>query len=361
MVRLPSLRSCCIVSLLTGVVLLLAACNSSSPQSTFDAAGPVAREQLKLFWIIFWAAMIVFALVMSIMIYSIIRFRRRAADEIPNQVHGNTALEIVWTVVPIILLTVIGIITVKTLFDLDKPPSSHPLRVEIWAHQWWFEAAYPDYSITTANEIYIPVDRDVSVKLQSSDVLHSFWVPKLAGKTDVVPGRVNEQWFRADREGVFLGQCAEFCGTAHALMKFRVVAVSEPEFNLWLDQQRLPAIPPTDLVATGASVFNAKGCIVCHSVGGSDSNEIRESRNAAFLSGQMISHGPNLTHFRSRDVFAGAILEVNEKNLTKWLEDPEDLKPGNRMSSLAGAFNDPALELTESDIDALVAYLLSLE
>ncbi|SVA34294.1 uncharacterized protein METZ01_LOCUS87148, partial [marine metagenome] len=341
--------------------VLLAACNSSSPQSTFEAAGPVAREQLKLFWIIFWAAMIVFALVMAIMIYSIIRFRRRASDDIPNQVHGNTALEVVWTVGPIILLIGIGIITVRTLFNLDSPPSSDPLRVEVWAHQWWFEAAYPDYSITTANEIYIPVDRDVSVKLQSSDVLHSFWVPKLAGKTDVVPGRVNEQWFRADEEGVFFGQCAEFCGTAHALMKFRVVAVSEPEFNLWLDQQRLPARIPTEVAATGASVFNTKGCIVCHSVGGPDSNEIRESRSAAFLEGQMVSHGPNLTHFGSRDVFAGAILEVNEENLKKWLKDPEDLKPGNRMSRLAGAFNDPALELTESDIDALAAYLLSLE
>lgn len=360
MVRLPSFRSCCIVSLLIGVVLLVA-CNSSSPQSTFEAAGPVAREQLRLFWIIFWAAMIVFALVMAALIYSMIRFRRRSVDDLPKQVHGNTALEVVWTVVPIILLIGIGIITVRTLFALDTAPSSDPLRVEVWAHQWWFEAAYPDYSITTANEIYIPVDRDVSVKLQSTDVLHSFWVPKLAGKTDVVPGRVNKQWFRAEEEGVFYGQCAEFCGTAHALMKFRVIAVSEPEFSLWLDQQRLPVMAPTDLAATGASVFNAKGCIVCHSVGGPDSNEIRESRNAAFFAGQMVSHGPNLTHFGSRDVFAGAILEVNEENLKNWLKDPEGLKPGNRMSSLAGAFNDPALELTKSDIDALVAYLLSLE
>jgi len=341
--------------------VLLVACNPSSPQSTFDAAGPVAREQLRLFWIIFWAAMIVFALVMSIMIYSMIRFRRRSSDDIPKQVHGNTALEVVWTVAPIILLIGIGIITVRTLFALDQPPSSDPLRVEIWAHQWWFEAAYPDYSITTANEIYIPVNRDVSVKLMSNDVLHSFWVPKLAGKTDVVPGRVNQQWFRADEEGVFFGQCAEFCGTAHALMKLQVIAVPEPEFNLWLDQQRLPAIIPTDFASTGAAVFNTKGCIVCHSVGGPDSNEIRESRSQSFLAGQMVSHAPNLTHFGSRNVFAGAILKVNEENLKKWLKDPEDLKPGNRMSSLAGAFNDPILQLTNSDIDALAAYLLSLK
>ena len=360
MVRLPALRSCCIVFLLT-IVAVFAACNSSSPQSTFDAAGPVAREQLRLFWIIFWAAMIVFVLVMAVMVYSIIRFRRRPSDGIPNQVHGNAVLEIIWTVVPIILLIGIGVITVKTLFDLDQPPSSDPLRVEVWAHQWWFEAAYPDYSITTANEIYIPVNRDVSVKLMSNDVLHSFWVPKLAGKTDVVPGRVNEQWFRADEEGVFYGQCAEFCGTAHALMKFLVIAVPETEFNLWLDQQRLPAVIPTELAKVGATLFNTKGCIVCHSVGGADSNEIRESRSGAFLAGQMVSHGPNLTHFGSRDVFAGAIMEVNEENLKKWLQDPEALKPGNRMSSLAGAFNDPAMELSTSDIDALVAYLLSLK
>lgn len=354
-------RRLMMVALLLALALLFLSCTPSHPQSTFDAKGPVAENQLNLFWVIFWAALAVFIVVVGLLIYSMVRFRQRPGQGLPVQVHGNRRLEIAWTIVPALLLTAIAVMTVRTLFELRSPPSDDPLRVEVIAHQWWWEVIYPDYNITTANEIVVPVDRDVMITLDSYDVVHSFWVPKLRGKKDIIPNKTNTTWFSAAEAGVFRGQCAEFCGIAHALMQFQVEAKPQEEFQEWLDGQRtMAAIPTTGAAAEGLRVFNSKGCLVCHTTTGPDTMAIRESRQQAFLDGHALTHAPNLTHFASRSTLAGAIMENTEENLRAWLRDPEEVKPGNRMARLAEAFNNPDLALTEEDITALIAYLQTL-
>jgi len=375
-----------VVVFLLALVLLLTSCYPTHPQSTFDAVGPVSKNLLNLFWIIFWIAVVVFVVVVGLLVYSIARFRERPGQKMPVQVHGNWRLEIAWTVVPALLLAAISVMTIRTLFELRAPPSEDPLRVEVIAHQWWWEVIYPDFNITTANEIVVPVSRDVTLKLDSVDVIHSFWVPKLGGKKDVIPNHTNTTWFRADEVGTFLGQCAEFCGIAHALMQIRVVAKTHDEFQQWTDAQRsVAAIPTEGKALEGFQVFNSKGCMVCHSNSGMDTVRLREDRERVFWDAgpewvdpnlphdhrvtedpakphsHNITHAPNLTHFASRGSFAGAIKENSEDNLKEWLRNPEKVKPGNRMARLADAFNDLEQELSEQDITALVAYLLSLK
>ena len=398
------------IALLLSLVLLVVSCTPSHPQSTFDAAGPVSKNQLNLFFVIFWAAVAVFIVVVGLLLYSVIRFRARPGQGIPSQVHGNRRLEIAWTIVPALLLMAIAVMTVRTIFDLENPPSDElvgvsgevqllsdelrrasedpladsdelqrlsdelrrlsgellrasedPLRVEVIAHQWWWEVIYSDFNITTANEIRVPVYRDVSITLNSIDVIHSFWVPKLRGKKDVIPNNTNTTWFRADEVGIFQGQCTEFCGIAHALMRFTVIAETEEDFLKWIEGQQALAATPTGKAVEGAQLFASKGCVVCHTTTGPDTSGIAEARHQAFLAGQPVTHAPNLTHFASRLTFAGGISENTEGNLTRWLRDPEDFKPGNRMARLALSFNDPQFALSEEDISALVAYLRSLE
>ena len=351
-----------VVALFVALVLLFVSCTPSHPQSTFDAKGPVAANQLNLFWVIFWAALAVFIAVVGLLIYTVVRFREKPGQSLPVQTHGHRTLEITWTIIPALLLAAIAVMTIRTIFELRAPPSDNPFQIEVIAHQWWWEVIYPEQNITTANEIVVPVNRDVSVTLNSYDVLHSFWIPKLAGKKDIVPNKTNTTWFNAEEVGVFYGQCAEFCGIAHALMKLQVEAKTEEEFEKWLDDQRtLPVIPTTGLAAEGLQVFNSKGCLVCHTTAGPDTVAIRESRQQAFLDGQALTHAPNLTHFASRTTFAGAILDNTEENLRQWLKNPEEVKPGNRMARLAAAFNNSELRLSEDDIIALVAYLQTLE
>ena len=336
-------------------------CSTSDPQSTFDASGPVARTQLDLFWLSLWGALAIFIVVGGILVYTVIRFRDKRQQELPVQIEGNRFLEFTWTIIPALMLVFLSIITVRTIFELDSPPSDTPLRIEVVAHQWWFEAIYSDYGVTTANDIVVPVGMDVDITLNSPDVIHSFWVPKLAGKQDIVPNHPNKLWFRADKVGTFYGQCAEFCGIAHALMKFTVVVKDEKEFQDWMIGQQNGPVMPTGNAALGAQVFAAKGCLACHSTTGSDSPAIRDSRDILFRQGQPIAHAPNLTHFASRNTFAGAIENITEENLIAWLENPESFKPGNRMARLAPVFNDPSLTLNDEDISALVAYLMSLK
>ena len=347
---------------LLSLVVLLIACTPSHPQSTFEAAGPVARNQLNLFWILFWASLGIFIVVVGALLFTLVRFREKPGTKLPVQTHGNRKLEIAWTVAPALLLIALAVMTVQTLFELESPSQDDPLLVEVIAHQWWFEFYYPQYNITTANEFNIPVGRDVSFKVDSQDVIHSFWVPKLAGKMDIIPNVTNRTWFNASEPGLYYGQCAEFCGIAHAFMKFRVIAQPEEEWNSWLASQVAPPTFATEgLAAEGSLVFNTKGCITCHTVSGPDAQAMRDSRTASFLADQPLVHGPNLTHFASRGSFAGSMFETTDENLAAWLRDPEGEKPGNRMARLADAFNNPAMALTEDDITALVAYLQSLE
>ena len=216
------------------LAVLLAGCFPSHSQSTFDAAGPIAEKQLNLWHLIFWTAVIVFVAVEGALVYAMIKFRRRPSLGMPRQSHGNTRLEVAWTIAPVLVLAVIAVPTVTTIFDTANLPPGEVLEVTVTGHQWWFEFEYPEQGITTANELYVPVGKTVNLTLLSDDVIHSCWVPKLFGKTDMIPRNTNTMWFSADAAGEYLGQCAEFCGSAHAQMRFRVIAEDEASFSDWV-------------------------------------------------------------------------------------------------------------------------------
>ena len=344
------------------LLLLVAACDSSRPQSTFGAEGPVAEQQLSLLWFILWLAIAVFVVVIGLMIYMIIRFRRRPGQEgLPPQTHGNTRLEIAWTIAPAIILVTIAVPTFLTIADQNSPPEGETLKVNVVAHQWWWEFQYPELGVVTANEMHVPIDIPVEATLLSGDVIHSFWIPKLAGKVDVVPANANEMWFLAREPETYFGQCAELCGIAHAQMRFRVIAQTQGDFDRWVLGQRAPPRPPEgDLALGGQQLFATKGCLVCHTVAGPDAPGVQEARMNGFLGGSALFPAPNLTSFGIRTTFAGGIKDTTEENLLRWVKDPDDVKPGNRMAQLAAAYQDPTSPVTDEEARALVAYLQSL-
>ncbi len=367
-----------LVVLLIAIGTLWIGCFPSHNQSTFDAAGPVAQKQLNLFLIIFWAAVAVFVVVEGALIYAAIKFRRRPGTAMPKQVHGNTRLEIAWTIAPALFLVVIAVPTIDTIFDTANPPRDAPqLQVTVRAHQWWWEFQYPELGVVTANELHVPpAPWAIVTTLQSDDVIHSFWIPKLVGKLDIIPNNVNKQWFTASRVDAnpatpeldsYFGLCAEFCGTAHAQMRFRVVVEPTQEaFEAWVERQRAPpSVPTTQLAQAGQELFGTKGCTVCHTISGPDRAGMQAARMTSFLRrepGNLSPYpAPNLTHFASRTTLAAGILPNTDENLQKWLQNPNRVKPGNHMAQLAAAYNDPNLRLTDDNVSALVAYLRSLQ
>ena len=323
---------------LVGLLSLLAtACAGDAPQDFISRQeGPVAREADRLWDITFAIAVAIFFIVELLLVYAIIRFRARPGQE-AKQFHGNTKVEIILTVVPALILAGLAVPTVQTIFDLSSKPDDS-LDVHVTARQFWWEYEYEDSGVITANELHIPVGQPIYLTLEGDDVIHSFWVPLLGGKQDVVPGRTNHMIIEADKAGTYRGQCTEYCGLSHANMRLRVIAQEPDEFDQWLSDQQEDAESSTDsLAAEGEDLFMNGQCINCHAVGGTDA----QSRV-----------GPDLTHFGSRDTFAGALFDTNEKNLRAWLDDPPAVKPGAKM---------PDYGLQRDDIDALVAYLLSLE
>ncbi len=355
-------------------LLLLVACDADALQSTFGTAGPVAEKQLLLFNVLLWVMVVVFVLVEGALLYSLIRFRRRPGDALPSQVHGHTALEITWTIIPTVLILALGIWSVVTLFELEPPPvSANTLEVTVTGHQWWWEFEYQDADgagklINTANELRVPVGRPVNLLLNSDDVIHSFWVPKLAGKVDVVPTRNNRMWFQGDEIGTFYGQCAEFCGIAHALMKFRVQVLSDADYMAWVDSYGQPpgtSEPMSPLAQQGQQIFQGTGgCLVCHTVNGSDDSAATAGRMLGFLGGGPIFPGPNLSDLATRTTIGAGLLDLNRENLRTWLNNPDDVKPGTHMAELALIYqknSDGSTSLSPSEVSALIEYLLSLK
>ena len=341
-------------------LLLLVACDADALQSTFGTDGPVAEKQLLLFNVLLWAMVVVFVLVEGALLYSLIRFRRRPGDPLPAQVHGHTGLEIAWTIIPTILILVLGIWSVVTLFELEPPPASaNTLEVTVTGHQWWWEFEYQDADgsgrfINTANELVVPVGKPVNLLLNSDDVIHSFWVPRLAGKVDVVPTRNNRMWFQGDKIGTFYGQCAEFCGTAHALMKFRVQVLSDADYMAWVDSYGQPpgtSEPLSPQAKQGQQIFmGTGGCVGCHTIEG--------------VPGAILKIGPNLTGLGSKQTFAAGVLDLDRENLRRWLNNPDDVKPGNRMAEQAPIYqtnSDGSISLSDQEVTALIEYLLSLK
>jgi cytochrome c oxidase subunit 2 len=339
--RVPGHRRILIFTALA-IASVAAACGGDFPQSSLLPQSDVAREIDSLFRGILWWAMAVFVVVEGALIVAIIRFRERPGAPRPRPVHGHTLLEIGWTLVPAIILIFIGVPTMITLWRIDRPPERSDVRVEVVGHQWWWEFNYPDLGITTANELHVPVGKTVDLRLRSADVMHSFWFPRVAGKRDLVPGRVNQLWFTPDSVGVYPGQCAEFCGTSHALMAMRLHVEAEEDFESWVEQQLREAVEIEEagdpLVAAGRDLFfGAGGCISCH--------QIRGTVAAGIL-------GPDLTHVGGRETIAAGVLENTLDNLAFWIKDPHDVKPGNLMLDMG---------LNDEQARQIAAYLLSLE
>lgn len=325
------------IFLLVGLVALAAGCTAEWPQSALHPESDFAANLDALFQNIFWWAVLVFVVVESLLLYVILRFRDRPDRPRPKQVHGHTTLEIGWTLAPAVILVFIAIPTIRTIFEVDGPPPGDPLVVEVVGKRWWWEFRYPEEGIVTANEATVPVGRTVDWRLRTDDVLHSFWVPRLGGKRDLVRGKENRIWFTPDSTGTYMGQCAEFCGIAHALMGLRVHVVEPGEFEQWVERQRAPAESPTDaLAARGEEYFQNSACIACH--------RVRGTQAAGIV-------GPDLTNIGSRETLAAGTLANTPENMARWLRDPQGVKPGNLM---------PDLGLTDEQVEILVAYLESL-
>jgi cytochrome c oxidase subunit 2 len=336
--------------------LLFVACGRGLPQNTFESAGPNAELSERLFFLAFWIAVFIFVLVEGLIVFAAIRYRARRREEAPVQIHGNTRLEIVWTIIPALLLFFIGVPTIQGIFTLAAKPRGDVLNVRVVAHQWWWEFEYPDQRIVTANELHIPVGRPVFVRLEvqetaggqeqfgiapAAPVIHSFWVPRLGGKQDMIPGRVNTLTLQADEPGTYFGQCVEFCGISHANMRLRVIAQTAEDFDGWVREQQAEAAapPPGSDAAEGAELFRqfpGGSCLACHGI----------------LPDQGASVGPNLTHFGSRTTFGAGLFPNEARLLERWLRNPDGMKAGAKM---------PNYNLSNDHIEALVAYLQSLE
>lgn len=317
--------------------LLLAGCGKEN-LTALDPKGYGAERSLDI--ILLTTGIMVGVFLVVIIIYTIVlaRFRRKKGDNhIPEQVEGSKKLETVWTVIPIILVLIMGIPTVVYTFDLaDTSEASSSLNINVTGHQYWWNFEYEDHNVTTSQDLYIPVGEKVYVNMLSSEVIHSFWVPTITGKMDVNPENVNTMYIEAYEEGVYWGKCAEFCGPSHSLMDFKVIAVSPEEFDQWItDMQNVdPEEVPTDAVVQDGQELFQNNCMGCHAIGDAS------------------SAGPNLTNFGNRVHFVG-YLEPTKENLVEWIMDPESLKPGNEMTG--------TYEVTEEEAEKIAEYLMQLK
>ncbi len=364
--------------------LALTGCASNAPQDTFKAEGPEANKIRDLAIPIGIIAIVVGLIVFGAILVVIFKFRERPGTPVPKQTHGNTKLEILWTILPAVLLAGISVPTLATVFQLaDKPKD--PIEVSVIGQQWWWEFDYPAENIITANEMVIPTDRNIYLSITSRDVIHSFWVPRLNGKKDAVPGRVHKLTIRADKTGDYWGQCTEFCGLSHANMRIRLRAVSPADYAKWVANQRKGRVAPAagSEQAAGEAVYLAK-CASCHQINGiSVKNPDTGAQEPLVVdaSGPLVAGAaPNLTHFASRSVFAGAIFatylddpttpDVNEADPyagTKVIANREQLEAWlrNPLGEVPMAADDkrgmPNLRLSEQEINDLATYLLSLK
>jgi cytochrome c oxidase subunit 2 len=286
----------------------------------------------------------IFAVVFGLIAYAAIRFRRRPDDDArePAQVYGSNPVEVAWTTVPMLIVVVLALTTARVVQEVQnapRPPAA--LEVAVTGHQWWWEIRYPKLGIVTANELHVPVSTPQKrtptfIELRSADVAHSFWVPRLAGKTDLIPNRLNETWIEPWRTGLFVGQCAEYCGTEHAKMLLRVYVHTPEEFDRWVAGQKAAA-PVAREVAAGRLVFERTACVNCHTLNGT----IGDGR-----------FGPDLTHLMTRETLAAGALDNSRENLRAWINRPDEFKPGVLM---------PAMNLSSAELDQLVAYLATLK
>jgi cytochrome c oxidase subunit 2 len=379
-----------VVALVLPLLLFAASCASNAPQDTLQPEGPFARSIDQLWDGVFLVAVVVFVLVEFGTLYLITRFRRRKDDnddDLPAQTHGNNRLEIAWTIVPALMLAVVGFFTLVTLFDINQWDEDD-LTVKVVGQQWWWEYEYDvdgdgefTEEVLTATDLVIPAGVDVNLELESNDVIHSFWIPALNGKKDVVPGRSHELVLNADEPGTYIGQCTEFCGLSHAFMRQRVIALPQDEYEAWLDSQTDDATTPSGDAEAGAELFTTQ-CSGCHLARGVNDDEFEAAGNGEEL--LVSGNAPDLTHFASRGAFAGGIFdlwvdeddngtvdpdeiggELNRADLEAWLRNPPAEKamdapyvPEPGEEPVRGM---PNLNLQEEQIDQLVAFLSTLD
>ena len=324
-------------------------------QSMFEPASPGAESIRNLSILVLVITGFIFILVEGVLFYAILRFRRGAkTGNEPPQVYGSKPIEIAWTAAPALIVFVLVLVTTRTLWEVNPTtpqprPDDRALFVTVIGHQWWWEYRYDHYDgkeigFTTANELRIPtgangVPQPVYLALKSADVCHSFWVPRLGGKTDLIPGRTNSIWFQSDQPGLYLGQCAEFCGTQHANMLIRVIAEPAEDFERWLANEKKDH-PPKDsdpeAVKNGRKAFLGQSCVNCHRVGGTPAQG---------------TAAPDLTHLMSRQTLLTGMVLNTPENLRRWIKDPQKIKPGCLM---------PAFGLSDRDRDLIVDYLVTL-
>lgn len=307
--------------------------------SLFDPMAEPARGILDFGFLVILICGGIFVVVTAALIYTVTRYRERPGEEDrePAQVYGSEQLELAWTITPVLIVIVLGLITAGRIFVLQKdepPPGS--LSIRVIGHQWWWELQYKDYDFITANELHLPVSRTAFLDLQSEDVIHSFWVPQLSGKTDLIPNRTNHMWIEPKETGLFVGQCAEYCGTQHAHMLLRVFIHTDAEFSEWVEGQKKDARRVAS-AQLGRETFESTACINCHTIRGV--TEI----------GQF---GPDLTHLMSRTTIGAGAAPNDRESLIAWITNPDHFKPGARM---------PAMKLDTAQIDQVADYLMTLK
>ena len=326
---------------------LLGACASGHAQSALSPAGPVAKVELQLIAESLWIMVGVFVVVAGLLVFALVRYHERSGDQhIPKQVEGDSRLELLWTIVPFILLIILAVPTFTQTFALAATQTGpNVLDVTVVGHQWWWQFDYPSLGIVTADEMHIPAGTRIELTLESADVLHSFWVPPLAGKEDNVPGRKNTMWLEADQPGTFPGQCAEFCGTSHSEMRLLVVAQSASAFTQWAQGFQQPGSQPqTPQAQDGMQVFQTN-CSSCHAIGGT-----------TFQGGQTASGfpiAPNLTDLSAHVTLAGGTLANDSADLIQWINNPQALMPDAIMPAFQGI-------LTQTQEQDVAAYLEGL-
>lgn len=326
-------------SALIFLTLCLTGCAEAAP-STLDPKGPAAAEIANLWWIVFGLGTAVFVLVIGLILWALFHPR---PHEKTNQIEfrpfkRDKILIIGGGITTVVILVIVYFLTLNTLSALAYDTTSAGYTIRVIGHQFWWEIHYPDQEVITANEIHIPAGQPVKLEVTTADVIHSFWIPELQGKIDMIPGQINSIWVEADEAGVFYGECAEFCGIQHAKMAFIVVAQPEAEFLSWLNQQQAPAAEVTDpVLVEGQQIFLGSSCVYCHTIRGTNATGIL---------------GPDLTHLASRRTLGAASVENNRGNLGGWISDPHSIKPGNKM---------PPTNLSGPELQALLTYLESLQ
>jgi cytochrome c oxidase subunit 2 len=320
------------------ILFVLSGC-AGSP-SVFAPVGDNAQLITNLINNIFLVAAVVFVIVEGLLVFAAVRFSRKGIKS-ASQTEGNTPLEIGWTLFPAVVLAIVFVLSLGTLQTVSSqsiaaslyPSDQKAVTVRVIGHQWWWEFNYPELGITTANEMHVPINTVVHLDIESVDVIHSFWVPQLGGKTDAIPGHVNKTWFRATQLGTFYGTCAEFCGIEHAVMRLNVIVDSPEKFQTWVQGQKTATPTLTGAALAGSDIFQKASCGVCHTI------------NDTAWQGKI---GPNLTHLNSRSIIAGGALQNTPENLARWIANPQAVKPGNLM---------PNLELSNENIQSILEFL----